>query len=1008
MALRPQSLVWSLLAAWLWLWSGSAFANPDIRWRTIESEHFYVHYWAGQEEAADRVIMVAERAYDHLSVAWGHHVYLKTHITLTDLQDSANGLASSIPYPRITAYVTAPEAMSVLEAYDDWLDVLITHEFVHVVHLDTIHGLYRVANAVLGFGVLGHVTAPNLLQPRWVIEGVATTHESKYTSQGRRHSAQFDAYLRMAVLEGTFQSLDQVSSGARIWPHGTSVYLYGLHFMHYISARFGTDTFQDLSHIYARQFPPYGINRAIKNVTGLTFYQLWKEFKDDITLKYKAQARRIRARGLRQGRRLTFGGEQTRYPVWGPDDEYVYFFKDDGHRQEGFKRIRSTGGRLREGVGIGRQGADVDIEHIFDIQGVSAGTFVPGSGDVIFDLTGVYDYRYRWSDLYRWNGGDPKKAEQLTFGARAMEPHVSPDGRTVVFRRNDVAQSRLGFVTLDTAEISEVAPRSRVSQVYTPRWHPDGNRVAYSGWEQGGYRDILIYHRDTGDTEQITEDRFVDMSPTWSPDGRYLVFVSDRDDVFNLYAYDTETHQLHQVSNVLGGAFEPAISHDGTRIAYIGYTSEAFDVWVMPFEPSRWLPVGPGVGVLVPARTPKPPLPNDDGRAPTARSKRYQPGRTFFPRTFMPAAFDVQSSEFASSFGIETGISDVLSLHSLSLNLNYDFTHREPAWSAVYRFNRLWPDFTLVASSGFTVRGNGFRRFDYEHTGRGYDISSYRERFWRFRAAVGLPVVSHPRHRASIDVAYQWTRWSNLDASDLPIDPNAPISSTPSVGDAAEIQLGATYTSEISGGGRFTFGSEQGRRASFDVSVIDPALGGDFQDVAVGAFYREIVSMPWRGHQSLVLLSRGAMSLGGARRGNSYCVGDYFPATDIFRNLLTRVPNRSGCSALIRGYAPAVRRGRYYAAGTVEYRIPLLDVDRGLGTVPLFMQRIGLVPFFDVGNAWNSLEESRDVLIGTGAGLYFVFEVGYVEGISLLLQYAHGFHDELGLNTFRAVVSTAF
>ena len=71
-----------------------------------------------------------------------------------------------------------------------------------------------------------------------------------------------------AVLDGTFQTIDQVSSGARVFPHGTSVYLYGLHFMHYIYARYGERALRDLSHMYARQIVPYGINKAIQKVTG--------------------------------------------------------------------------------------------------------------------------------------------------------------------------------------------------------------------------------------------------------------------------------------------------------------------------------------------------------------------------------------------------------------------------------------------------------------------------------------------------------------------------------------------------------------------------------------------------------------------------------------------------------------------------------------------------------------------------------------------------------------------
>src|SRR5690606_16505570 len=135
---------------------------------------------------------------------------------------------------------------------------------------------------------------------------------------------------------------------------------------------------------------------------------------------------------------------------------------------------------------------DVDVEHVLDVEGESTVSFVGATPDLIFDLTGVHDFRYRWSDLHRFNGGDPLISEQLTFGVRASEPHVSMDGRTVVFRRNDAAQSRLAFLELDSGGMTEGEPLGRIAQVYTPRWHPDGNRVAFSAWREGGYRDIYV------------------------------------------------------------------------------------------------------------------------------------------------------------------------------------------------------------------------------------------------------------------------------------------------------------------------------------------------------------------------------------------------------------------------------------------------------------------------------------------------------------------------------------
>jgi len=1013
---RAAVVLCSFVLAWLVGLGAAQAGNPDLRWRTIETEHFFIHYYAGEEEAADRVAMIAERAYDELSMGWGHRVFLKTHITLTDTQDTANGRATAVPFPQITAYATAPEALSVLEAYDDWLDILITHELVHVVHLDTVHGLSRLVNAVLGFGVLGKVTAPNILQPRWVVEGVATMEESRKSSQGRRHSAQFDAFIRMAVLDGQFQTLDQVSSGARIWPHGSSVYLYGVHFMHYIGAHYGFDKIRELSHVYATQIVPFGINRAMKKVVGVDFHQLWKEFKADTIRRFEAQARRIRSRGLRQGVRLTYSGEATRYPFWSADDRWIYFFKADGHREEGLKRIRASGGRIREGRGIGRQGVDVDVEHVIDIEDVSEGSFVGATGDVVFDMTGVYDNRYRWNDLYRYNGGDPKDAEQLTFGMRATEPHVSPDGRTVVFRRNDLAQSRLAFLDLASGDVEEVAPISKIGQVYTPRFSPDGTQVAFSAWREGGYRDIYVYTRATGEIERITADRNMDISPSWSPDGRYIVFSSDRDNVFNVHVYDTQTKLVEQVSNVLGGAFEPMVSHDGTKVAYIGYSAYGYDLWVMQFDAEKWLPAMSPISALPIAEDPKVPLPGSGGRPPSLASKRYQPIKTMYPRGIAISTISLLATSGGNALQLTTTLSDVVGLHELSGSFNYLFSERIATGGVSYTIRRLYPNFTVAFTRGHAVR-NQYTRYLYDRNAEPgtYENTGYREQSTGVDVVMGIPVLRHARHNAEASVSYSWTRAKNLDADDEAIDPNAPISSLPEVGDFAAVSLAMSYSNESDGLNRFSFGPERGRAARIGLTIFDEKLGGDYGDLQVSAVYRENIPMPWRGHQTLSLSVEGGASARGFRRRGAFCVGDYAYGADILRTFVERSAIGNGCSGLLRGYGgpnnpggQSTIAGAYYTVASASYRIPLVDVDRGVGTAPFMFQRAALVPFVDWGNAWTNPIQLKQFLWGAGASLLFSFRLGYVEPVTLVLQYAHGFDEDLGSDSFRALVGARF
>jgi hypothetical protein len=256
---------WLVVALALWALPRGASANPDLRLRTIETEHFIIHYPTGSEAVADRTAMLAERAYGRLTNSLGHAVALRTHIVISDATDNANGFANAIPFPKIRLFPVAPGSMSVLGSYDDWLDILVTHEFVHVVHLDTVHGLPRLINAILGFGIVGKVSAPNAVQPAWIVEGLATMNESDLGSQGRHRSGLFDMFLRMAVLEDRFQTIDRVTSGSRNFPHGSSVYLYGLHMMHHIAMHYGRDKLAELNHIYAGRIMPFGVNRAIQD-----------------------------------------------------------------------------------------------------------------------------------------------------------------------------------------------------------------------------------------------------------------------------------------------------------------------------------------------------------------------------------------------------------------------------------------------------------------------------------------------------------------------------------------------------------------------------------------------------------------------------------------------------------------------------------------------------------------------------------------------------------------------
>jgi Tol biopolymer transport system component len=118
---------------------------------------------------------------------------------------------------------------------------------------------------------------------------------------------------------------------------------------------------------------------------------------------------------------------------------------------------------------------------------------------------------------------------------------------------------------------------------YDPAWAPDGASIVFTS-EREGSADLFRVKPDGTALERLTDDPAYDDQAAFSPDGRQLVFVSSRNDGrAHLWTMDLQTRIAKPLTSGSGGDFRPSWSPDGTWIAFSSDRGTT-----LPFAHGRW------------------------------------------------------------------------------------------------------------------------------------------------------------------------------------------------------------------------------------------------------------------------------------------------------------------------------------------------------------------------------------------------------------------------------------
>lgn len=159
-----------------------------------------------------------------------------------------------------------------------------------------------------------------------------------------------------------------------------------------------------------------------------------------------------------------------------------------------------------------------------------------------------------------------------------VNPDSSPDGSKIAFASDRSGTFEIWLCDGDGRNPSKVTAFESVAGAGTPRWSPDGRRIAFDCRTEGSAH-IYVVTLSTGQSQRLTSGTSENTVPSWSRDGQYIYFSSNRSGRHEVFKMPSGGGEATQMTH--SGGFGPMESPDG-RFVYYARGRTAPGLWRMP------------------------------------------------------------------------------------------------------------------------------------------------------------------------------------------------------------------------------------------------------------------------------------------------------------------------------------------------------------------------------------------------------------------------------------------
>lgn len=970
-----------------------------FNWSYLQTDHFDVYFSEGGYPLAEFAAVAAESSYASISKLFRYQLVNRVPIILYNSHNAfqQTNVISEYLEEGIGGVTELFKNRVVVPFEGDY------RKFRHVIHHELVHA---VINDLYYGGSIQSIISNNIsLQlPLWFNEGL-----SEY--EALRWDTDTDMFIRDATVNQYLPPVQQL--------YGYFAYRGGQSLFHYIASKYGE---QKIGEILNRIKSTRSVEGGIRGALGLSIEELSDRWQKDLKIEYWPDIAK-REDPVDYARRLTEhkkeGGFYNTSPAISPQGDKVAFISNRHDFFDVFVMNAVDGSQVEKLID-GQQTVNLEELHLLT-PGISWSP--DGKRLAIAAKAGEQDAIL----LYDVKTGD---MEKLTFGLDGIFSVAwSPTGENLAFVGNTPRQSDIYVYNLTTKTLTMVT-----DDLYSdeePAWSPDGATIYFAS-DRGAahideqsfmhpheFHDMDLYAVRLGEKSirQLTHWAESDeSSPVVSPDGKKLLFVSDHNGINNIYELQIDSSTIRPITNSLSGVYQLSLSYDGTKLVFSSLNQSGFDIFLLrspfdrvvknvPLEPTPFrqqaiVPVALAADTV--SGTPAPAsaaaaadtsklyganiqldlsnyvfgegkdesLPKDSliTRLPRIAGNVGEDGRYRVNKYKLNFSPDIVygNAGYDTFYGV-TGstimaFSDLLGDHQIvfSSNLLLDLKNSDYALQYYYLPNRI--DFGI----------GGF------HSARFVLIDDmFNGSLYRFRTYGANIMAQYPFDRfRRLDFGLSWFNISkeNLDYADVPTETRSMI--VPN--------LSYTYDTSLWG----LLSPVAGTRFRIDAFGTPKLSSNGLSFMSIGTDYRTYIRLG-RSYSFAIRFAGGGSFganpqkyiIGGVDNWiNHTFEGGYVP----LENAEDYIFLQAGLP--LRGYNYNAAIGSKYGLFNFEFRYPLFAFLQA-GPLPLGLQSLAGVMFFDAGSAWNKERNyvaftkndagetvTRDLLMGmgTGARIYFL------------------------------------